>query len=333
MIPHCLPWPATNEKRNVRAVLASRRLVRGHFLDKVKVSLERMCGGHVALVSSGTAGLHLALIRAGVKPGEPINVPALTYIGTINPILLCGAVPVFRDIEPDTWGLAAGWPERTLPAHLYGARCRADAEVEDACEALGAWSLRGRFGVLSFNQNKIVTAGGGGAVVCRDKADADWIQSTVDDHRAPGTAYVWTEMGHPYFMTNLQAAILDAQLDDLPTIMRRKRAIAMRYTAAFPQINWLVNLTAWQPVGLAPVPAAELVRRCQAAGVEVRHVWPCLPDLPLFRDHGDGAFPVARNVAKYGISLPCSPQLTPKDQGIVIRTVNKILAELKNSVV
>lgn len=304
MIPHCLPWRARHEGRNIRQVLRTRQLVRGPWIDKVARRLEKRCGGHAAMVSSGTAGLHLAVLHSGIKQ---VVVPAFTYISTVLAVMMSGVRYLFRDIEEATWGVSG---EDVLPAHLYGTLAHALGFIEDACEAFGAWKLRGLYGVLSFNQNKIVTGGGGGAVLCTYTEDAAAIQKTANQ---------------AYFMTNLQAAILDAQLDDFPFILKRKRQIAARYRRAFPEIQWLKSVTYWQPVGLLPKPAARVIEFCQSKGVYARPVWPCLPDLPMFSDWKNQPFPVARKVAKYGISLPCSPQLTIRQQDKVIHILKECL--------
>jgi dTDP-4-amino-4,6-dideoxygalactose transaminase len=152
-------------------------------------------------VSSGTAAIHLALVLMGVKPGDTVFCSSLTFVGSCNPILYCGARPVFIDSEPETWNMspaalerAFDWARREnrLPrcviiVNLYGQSADMDAllpickkygvpVLEDAAESLGALykgqasGTFGEIGVFSFNGNKIITTSGGGMLVARDKA-------------------------------------------------------------------------------------------------------------------------------------------------------------------
>ncbi len=192
--------------------------------------------------------------------------------------------------------------------------------------ALGAWKLRGRFGVISLNQNKIATGGGGGAVICRSRVDAADLRHAIRGGRVHGAAHVWDVIGWPFEMSNLQAAVACAQIEVLGETIKRKQEIAARYREALPMIEWHKSVTYWQPCGLLPVPAGPVVAACQAQGVDARHVWPGLADLPLFKDCPvEDDLPVARKVAKFGINLPCSVDLTQAQQTTVIETVKRAI--------
>ena len=320
MIPHCRPFLAPNQKRYVLDAMRRGDLMRGAYVDRLEAAMSEFCGGHAVAVSSGTAGLVLAV--RGRSPGT-LCMPALTYVAPAQAMLLRSRKPLFVDIDASTWGSSH---DVDVQVHLYGAVADGWAPVEDACEALGAWQLSGGVGVVSFNQNKIATGGGGGAVLYRDKSEADATRHAIRGGRVPGAAHLWDVIGWPFEMSNLQAAVACAQLDVLKETIERKQAIAARYRAALPEIAWHESVTYWQPCGLLPVPAAPVVTFCQANGVEARHVWPCLADLPLFKDcPTDGNLPVARRVARHGISLPCSVELTPNQQAHVIATVRRAL--------
>lgn len=318
MIPHCKPFLAPNQKRYVLDAMRRGDLMRGYYVDRLEATLSELCGGHAVAVSSGTAGLYLAL---GDVNRLTLDMPALTYIAPAQVMRLSHLMPVFVDVDPDTWGAAQAVD---VQVHLYGAVAPGNARIEDACEALGAWILRGAVGVLSFNQNKLATGGGGGAVIYRHKDDADATRHAIRGGRVPGAAHVWDVLGWPFEMSNLQAAIACAQLEVLKETIERKQEIAARYRAALPEIVWHESMTYWQPCGLLPVPAVPVVVACQATGVDARHVWPCLADLPLFRGCPTvGDLPVARRIAKHGISLPCSVGLTRDQQAFVIGTVQR----------
>ena len=320
MIPHCRPFLAPNQKRYVLDAMRRGDLMRGAYVDRLEAAMSELCGGYAVAVSSGTAGLALAVAWAG---GPSLTMPALTYLAPAQAMRLHDIVPVFVDIDPRTWG---GVTDVDVQVHLYGAVAPGYGVIEDACEALGAWQLSGGIGVVSFNQNKIATGGGGGAVIYRDQGQAAATRHAIRGGRVPGAAHVWDVIGWPFEMSNLQAAVACAQIEVLKETIERKQALAARYRAALPEIVWHESVTYWQSCGLLPVPAAPIVAFCQANGVDARHVWPCLADLPLFKDcQTDGDLPVARRVARHGISLPCSVDLTPNQQAHVIETVRRAL--------
>ena len=155
--------------------------------------------GYPVALSAGTAALHLAMILAGVKPGDTVFCQSLTFSASANPIAYCGAKPVFIDSEHETWNMdpAAlrrafelyGAPKALVVVHLYGnpakldeitAICREHSVplIEDAAEALGSTyngqkcGTFGEFGGLSFNGNKIITTSGGGMLLCGTEEEA-----------------------------------------------------------------------------------------------------------------------------------------------------------------
>ncbi|MGB0675221.1 MAG: LegC family aminotransferase [Candidatus Nanopelagicales bacterium] len=224
-------------------------------------------------VASGTAALHLSLLLAGVRPGDEVVLPSLTFIATANAVEYCGARPVFLDCEPDhlqlspevlrTWleeHLGADGRNRKsgavvralLPVHILGHPYDVDAVgriadefglvvVEDAAEALGA-KYRGRpvgsksrLAAFSFNGNKILTTGGGGMVVTSDEALAERARYLSTQAKDDPVRYVHGEIGFNYRLTNVQAAIGCAQLERLDEFVDRKREIAARYDSAFEE--------------------------------------------------------------------------------------------------
>ncbi len=218
---------------------------------------------HAAALSSGTAALHLALLAAGVGPGDEVLVPTLTFIATASPVVHVGGVPTFVDCHPDTWNIDPSLvaevleqraAERRLPAaliavDLYGQCADGDALaevcgrhgvalIEDAAEALGA-TYRGRpagslapIGVISFNGNKIITTSGGGMLVSDDEAVVARARHLATQAREPAPHYEHVEIGFNYRMSNLLAALGRAQLRSLTERVARRRAIKARYRAA-----------------------------------------------------------------------------------------------------
>src|SRR3990167_5269738 len=179
-----MPFLAPRQEEYVRDAMQRGELMRGAYLDRLEEALSRQCGGYAVCVSSGTAGLFLAM-EASRRP--VYRMPALTYLAPAQAARLWGAWPLFVDIDPVTWGAAV---PVDVQVHLYGMIAPGTAPIDDACEALGAWTLRGRFGVLSFNQNKLATGGGGGAVLCAAKYEADRMRHLIRGARASGTRSV-----------------------------------------------------------------------------------------------------------------------------------------------
>jgi perosamine synthetase len=187
-------------------------------------------------VSSGTAALHLALLVAGVRPGDRVALPTLNFVAAAAAVRYCGASTVFdprgtdRDIKAEIdvhlLGRVSGRVVMTDPKG-FG--------IEDAAEALGSrWHNKpcGSFwniSVLSFNNNKIVTTGGGGAVLTNDEDVADRVRHLATTARLPGLDFDHDAVGFNYRMGNVNAALGLTQLLHLPTILRRKREIHEAY--------------------------------------------------------------------------------------------------------
>lgn len=211
-------------------------------------------------LSSGTAALHLALILAGVGPGDEVVVSTLTFAASAFPVLYLGARPVFVDSERSSWnmdpallaeflearGKRGKLPKAVVLVHLYGqsadiAPIRALCEaygvilIEDAAEALGATyqgrtpGTFGRMGIYSFNGNKIITTSGGGMLVSDDGALIARARKLATQAREPVPWYEHVEVGYNYRMSNLLAAVGRAQLRTLEERVKARRRIFERY--------------------------------------------------------------------------------------------------------
>ena len=228
---------------------------------------------HAAALSSGTAALHLGLILLGVQPGDTVFCSSLTFVASCNPILYCGARPVFIDAEPSTWNMspaalerAFDWAKREgrLPrcvilVNLYGQSADMDAllpvcerygvpVLEDAAESLGASYKNkssgsfGRIAVYSFNGNKIITTSGGGMLVADDADLVARARKLSTQARAPARHYEHTEVGFNYRMSNVLAGIGRGQLKVLTQRVAQRRRVFERYQTElvdFPQIRWM----------------------------------------------------------------------------------------------
>jgi dTDP-4-amino-4,6-dideoxygalactose transaminase len=255
--------------------------------------------GHAAAVSSGTAAIHLALVLLGVQPGDTVFCSSLTFVGSCNPILYCGAQPVFIDSEPQSWNMSPAALERALEqarrdnrlprclilVNLYGQSADMDAllplcerygvpVLEDAAESLGArYQGRasgsfGRIGIYSFNGNKIITTSGGGMLVADDEALVVRARKLATQAREPAPHYEHVELGFNYRMSNVLAGIGRGQLQVLQQRVEQRRRVFETYRAALadlPQIEWMPepggsHSTRWLSCFTLPGPDAQARR-------------------------------------------------------------------------
>ena len=246
----------------------------GPHVDAFERELAAHVGvGHAAALSSGTAAIHLGLLLLGVQPGDTVFCSSLTFVGSCNPILYCGAQPVFIDSEPDTWNMspqalerAFVWaqqqgrtPKCVVLVNLYGQSADMEAllpicerfgvpVLEDAAESLGArYKGRasgsfGRLAVYSFNGNKIITTSGGGMLVSDDADLIARARQLSTQAREPARHYEHKEMGFNYRMSNVLAGIGRGQLRVLEQRVQQRRAVFERYRqslADIPGISWM----------------------------------------------------------------------------------------------
>jgi len=246
----------------------------GPEVDAFEADLAKRVGvADAAALSSGTAALHLALVLLDVAPGDEVWTGTLTFAATANAIRYVGATPVFIDSERDSWNMdpallqealrdaaARGrLPHAVVVVDLYGQCADYDAilracreyevpVIEDAAEAFGATydgkpaGSFGRFGVLSFNGNKIITTSGGGALVGDDAVLIERARYLASQARRPTPHYEHTEVGYNYRLSNLLAAVGRAQLSRLDGFINRRREINQAYRMAFEPIEGVTFL-------------------------------------------------------------------------------------------
>jgi dTDP-4-amino-4,6-dideoxygalactose transaminase len=235
---------------------------------------------HAVALTSGTAAIHLGLRLLGVGPGDEVLCPSFTFVATANPILYCGAAPVFVDSEADTWNIC---PERLREAiidrirlgnkpkvlilvHLYGMPAKLDellaiarefdiAVLEDAAEALGAryqGQPLGSFGqvsVFSFNGNKILTTSGGGALLTPSAELAKKALFLATQAKDPAPHYQHSEIGYNYRLSNLLAGIGRGQMELLEERVERRREIFDWYKANLADLPGLAVAPATEATG------------------------------------------------------------------------------------
>jgi perosamine synthetase len=251
------PWIEEREEELVLEALRSGRLSLGPMIDRFEAALaERLGARHVAAVSSGTAGLHLAVRLAGIRPGDEVVTTPFSFVASANCILYEGATPIFADVNPETLNLDAAAVEAAItertaallvvdifgyPAELPRFRALADAHgielIEDACQALGATEsggrpvgARGHPTVFAFYPNKQVTTGEGGAVALSGQDDWELVKSLSNQGRTDsGEWLTHGHLGFNYRMDELSAALGLAQLERLDSILERRAQVAARY--------------------------------------------------------------------------------------------------------
>lgn len=332
----------------------------GKFVDRFEVELARRSGvKHAVAVVNGTAALDLAFKILGVKVGDEVITPSLTFIATVNAIAYQGAIPLFLDVEETTYGLdpdalAAFLGRETemrggacvrkasgrriaacVPMHALGhpvrlepllAACakRGIPVIEDAAESLGSsWKGRplgsfGRVGTLSFNGNKILTTGGGGAIVTDDAELARRAKHLSTQAKSDADAFWHDAVGFNYRLPNINAALGCAQLEKLDGFLARKREIAALYRQHFADSPLRLI---WEPEGarsnfwlntvIAPDPAAQarVLKALNARGFGSRPLWAPGHLQPMYAACPRADMAVTERLWRTSVNLPSSANL------------------------
>ncbi|WP_420489806.1 aminotransferase class I/II-fold pyridoxal phosphate-dependent enzyme [Neobacillus drentensis] len=323
-------------------------------------------------VSSGTAAIHLALSLLDVTKGDKVFCSSLTFVASANPILYQGAEPVFIDSEPETWNMSpkaletafqdacneGKMPKAVIVVNLYGQSAKMDEIVsicnhyhvpiiEDAAESLGssykgkASGTFGRFGIYSFNGNKIITTSGGGMLISNDTEALRRARFLATQARDPAPHYQHSHIGFNYRMSNILAGIGRAQLEVLEERVESRRAIfenyfqELAYLPGFyfmPELNethsnrWLTALTIDEEK--AGVSVKHLLTALSEENIEARPVWKPLHMQPIFQ--GVKYYPhtssenVSEQLFNNGICLPSGSNMTEEEQTRVIECIKKI---------
>lgn len=325
--------------------------------------------GHVLATASGTAALHLGYRCLGVSAGDEVWTSALTFVATVAPAVQMGAVPRFLDVDPASWTLdpdllerelaraarAGRLPRAVVPVDLFGQPCDLDAIVAlcdrwgvpvmcDSAGAVGASRGDGRhagrgarLAVFSFNGNKIITAGGGGALASDEPELVARARSLSQAAREPGAHYQHETTGHAYGMSSLLAAVGLAQLGALPARVSARRAAFARYRAALgglpglsfmPEAPWCRASRWLTAVLLDPAQGAPdrdaLRRHLSESGIESRPVWKPLHLQPVFRDAPRAGGAVAASLFERGLCLPSGSGMAPPEQDRVIAAIRAL---------
>ncbi len=347
-IPLARPVLGAAEEEAVLGVLRSGQLSLGPRVPAFEAAFAARLGvAHACAVSSGTAGLHLALRAAGVREGHEVITSPFSFVASANAPIYERARPVFADIDARTLNLdpraaAAAITERTaaiLPVHIFGYPADLPAiealglpVVEDACEALGAVHAdgvavggRGHPAAFGFYANKQLTTGEGGMVTTGDRAVKARIDSERNQGRAPDMGWLdHDRLGFNYRLSDIACAIGLAQLDRLDAMLAGRARAAAAYREALAGIEGLTlpcedaagDRRGWF-VFVVQLPRSSdrdaTIRALRERGVQSKPYLPAIHLMSYYREtfgHREGEFPVCEDVAARSVALPFFPELT-----------------------
>ena len=323
---------------------------------------------HAAALSSGTAAIHLALRLIGVKAGDEVFCSTFTFIASASPITYLGAKPVFIDSDRTSWNMnpellataleqrakVGKLPKAVLVVHLYGQS--ADLEpiaalcdryeiplIEDAAEALGATYKNtspgtwGRFGIFSFNGNKIITTSGGGMLVSEDEEAIAQARFLATQARDPQPYYQHSQVGYNYRLSNVLAGIGRGQLLVLPERVAARRRNFDTYQQALgdlPGISFMPEATygtstRWLSCAIVEpklfgADREQIRLQLQAEQIETRPVWKPLHLQPVFDYCESIGGKVAEEFFRHGLCLPSGSNLTKTDLQRVITAIKNM---------
>lgn len=295
----------------------------GENVTEFETAVKRYVSADNAVaLSAGTAAIHLSLICSGVGYGDKVFCQDLTFSASANPITYLGAEPVFIDSERDTWNMDPvalqkaidlyGVPKAVIVVHLYGNPAKMEeiceicdkygiVLIEDAAEALGSeyksqkCGTFGRFGVLSFNGNKIITTSGGGMLICKNEDDAKHVLKLATQAREPFLWYQHEEIGYNYRMSNVCAGIGRGQVMVLPNRVEKKQAIYNKYKECLKDLPLTLQPIADNTVSNCwlssvlidaecSVKVMDVIELLQKNDIESRPLWKPMHSQPVFAD-------------------------------------------------
>ena len=366
MIPVCVPTLNGNELKYITECIETNWIsAKGEFVERFQDGFSDFCNTEYGIaVCNGTVAIHLALLALGLSEGDEVIVPSLTTVATINPVVYCGAKPVFVDSEPDTWNIDSKKIEEKitphtkaiLVVHLYGHPCDMDPImkisdeygipiIEDAAEAHGAMYKNrivggiGHIGCFSFYANKIITTGEGGMVVTNNPEYAEKMKSLKDLAYGVGVnRFVHSDIGYNYRMTNMQAAIGLAQLEKIEDYIKARRKVAETYNCFLknfgkielpPEKEWAKNVY-WMYTILvkknAKISRDELIIKLKEKGIDTRPAFHPAHLQPIYSNFvREEKLPISEDIGARGINLPSSNSLNDEDIKYITDSIKKVL--------
>lgn len=368
-IPVAEPNLMGNEEKYVLDCLKSTWISsKGEYIDRFERSMARYLGvEHTIATSSGTTALHLILLALGIGPGDQVIVPTLTYVACANTITYVGAEPIFVDATEYDWNMDTGLiddliTDRTkaiMAVHLYGALADIGTLkdicakhglylIEDAAEAIGAEYMNLKAGSLgdlaafSFFGNKTITTGEGGLIATNNTSMADQIRSLRNQGQSSASRYWHDVVGYNYRMTNMQAAIGLAQVENIHFLTDQKRRIASYYQKYLQHSDikhpvqrhdtkhgyWMYSILLEGRLSHA---RDQIMKKLIEKGIETRPFFYPMHLLPMFSTNHPNTFPISENISKRGLNMPSSTTLGERDIAYICQVLIETLEETKIS--
>lgn len=334
----------------------------GENVDKFEQELAQKVGTKAAVaLSSGTAAIHMALKAAGVGEGDIVFCQSLTFAASANPIIYQNAIPVFIDSDYETWNMSPEALEEAfkkypnvkavIVVHLYGLSADMDKimeicnrynvpVIEDAAESLGTYykgkatGTIGKYGVYSFNGNKIITTSGGGMLVSDDEESIEKVRFWATQARDKARHYQHSELGYNYRMSNIVAGIGRGQLKVLDQRIEKKKYIFEFYKkeladldgVQFMPINdwnepnyWLSCMTLTGKI--RPI---DVILALEEENIESRPLWKPMHLQPFYEKHDYIGSDVSEKLFNNGVCLPSDTKMTDEDLQRVVDTIRKL---------
>lgn len=339
----------------------------GENVNKFEEELSQYVGAKCgAALSAGTAAIHMALKALDIKEGDIVFCSSLTFSATANPIIYQNATPVFIDCDRETWNMDPEAlkkafekypnPKAVVIVHLYGTPAKMDEImaicnehnvplVEDAAESLGATykgkqtGTFGKFGIFSFNGNKIITTSGGGMLVSDDEERIQKVRFWATQSRDKARYYQHSEIGYNYRMSNIVAGIGRGQLKVLNDRLAKKKEIYETYKEGFKDITeiemkpvpvdtkpnyWLSTMLLKEESKVTPLNIMEALEK---ENIESRPIWKPMHMQPVFEKYDFIKVedkPVSEDIFARGVCLPSDTKMTKEEQQEVIRIIKEL---------
>ena len=319
-----------------------------------------------AALSAGTAAIHMALKALDVKKGDIVFCSDLTFSATVNPVIYENATPVFIDSEKESWNMDPKAlekafekypnPKAVIVVHLYGTPAKIEEIksicdkhnvplVEDAAESLGATykgkqtGTFGKYGIYSFNGNKIITTSGGGMLVSNDEERVAKVRFWATQAREKARHYEHKEIGYNYRMSNILAGIGRGQLKVLDERIAQKANIYNNYKDGFKDISdiemqpipentkpnyWLSVITLKENSKVKPL---DIMEALEKENIESRPVWKPMHMQPVFKDYDFIKVEeesVSEDLFERGVCLPSDTKMTKEEQNKVIEIIKNL---------
>jgi dTDP-4-amino-4,6-dideoxygalactose transaminase len=339
----------------------------GPNVDKFEKELALYVGiKYSTALVSGTAAIHMALKASGVTEGDIVICQSLTFAATANPIIYEKAIPVFVDSDYSTWNMSPKYLEQALQkypnakavivVHLYGLPADIDKIneictkykvplIEDAAESLGSiykgkqTGTIGRFGIFSFNGNKIITTSGGGMLVSNNKEKIQKVKFWATQARDQARHYQHSELGYNYRMSNIVAGIGRGQLKVLNKRIQQKTTIYNYYKENLKEIN----IISFMPENMFCVPnywlscillessfiATKILEALEQENIEARPVWKPMHLQPYYSNHDFLGEDISEKIYKKGICLPSDTKLDEYDLERIVKIIKEVIENEK----